>query len=162
MKMTTTGKFFAERIPNIKNCARISPHLYRSADPGPDELAALKSLGIKSILSFRSWTDEKGEVESCGLNAFRIPLEADIFGSKPPTEDQIRYFFYLIRDQKHQPVLFHCQHGADRTGVMCALYRVEVDGWSPEEAIEEMQYFGFHDNWIDLMKFIKNYKPRGF
>jgi hypothetical protein len=37
-------------------------------------------------------------------------------------------------------------HGADRTGTMCALYRIAVQGWTKEEAVLEMTEgsFGFH------------------
>ncbi|MCP4369159.1 MAG: dual specificity protein phosphatase family protein [Deltaproteobacteria bacterium] len=53
--------------------------------------------------------------------------------------------------------LVRCQHGADRTGTMCALYRVAVQGWTKEEAIREMTEggFGFHEVWKILPSWIK-------
>ena len=45
---------------------------------------------------------------------------------------------------------------------MAALYRIEVDGWTPAEAIEEMQHFGYHDNYKDLVAFVRAYVPRGY
>jgi protein tyrosine phosphatase len=61
-----------------------------------------------------------------------------------------------VTDPKRVPVLVHCQHGADRTGTMCALYRIAVQGWSKEEALREMQAggFGFHGVWQDLVRFV--------
>ena len=35
--------------------------------------------------------------------------------------------------------------GLNRTGTMCALYRLEVDGWTADEVLQEMQSFGYHD-----------------
>ena len=40
-------------------------------------------------------------------------------------------------------VLMHCKHGTDRTGLMAAMYRVVVQGWSKEEALNEMTLGGF-------------------
>ena len=41
------------------------------------------------------------------------------------------------------PVLMHCKHGSDRTGLMAAMYRVVIQGWSKEEALNEMTLGGF-------------------
>ena len=44
---------------------------------------------------------------------------------------------------------------------MAALYRIEIDGWTPDEAIEEMRAFGYHIIYRELITFVKGYKPRG-
>jgi hypothetical protein len=53
-------------------------------------------------------------------------------------------------------VLVHCHHGADRTGTMCALYRIAIQGWTKEDAIQEMVQggYGFHEMWINLPDWI--------
>ena len=59
---------------------------------------------------------------------------------------------------------------AERGGVRVSLgyrfradnYRIEVDGWTPAEAVEEMQHFGYHDNYKDMVEFVKKYEPRGY
>jgi protein tyrosine/serine phosphatase len=58
----------------------------------------------------------------------------------------------IVTNPKRTPVLVHCQHGADRTGTMCALYRVAVQNWKKEEALREMTQggFGFHEIWENL------------
>ncbi len=63
-----------------------------------------------------------------------------------PREDQILKFLKNVTDNQRTPVLVHCQHGADRTGTMCAVYRIVVQGWTKEKALEEMIEggFGFH------------------
>jgi protein tyrosine/serine phosphatase len=40
----------------------------------------------------------------------------------------------------------HCKHGSDRTGLMAAMYRVVVQGWSKEQALKEMTEGGFGDS----------------
>ena len=64
--------------------------------------------------------------------------------------------------QPKQPVYLHCKVGRDRTGTFAAIYRIEVDGWTNEEAMEELQAFGYHDYYKDLINFVKKYKPKGF
>ncbi|MDB4461879.1 protein-tyrosine phosphatase family protein, partial [bacterium] len=55
------------------------------------------------------------------------------------------------------PVLVHCLHGSDRTGAMCAAYRVVVEGWSMEDAIRERKSggYGHHKIWSNLERWIE-------
>jgi hypothetical protein len=75
-----------------------------------------------------------------------------------PEEKEAVRFLKIVTDPKRAPVLVHCQHGADRTGTMVAVYRIAVQGWSKDEAIREMTQggFGFHPTWSNLPKWIEN------
>ena len=163
---TSTGKPFAERYGELKgceNCGWCCQTLCRGAQPSKEGLKQLQKKGFKTIICLRSWLGEDREdVERLGMIAVSIPMQADLRGSKPPTEVQIEQFFAIVLDPRHQPVYFHCAHGKDRTGTLAALYRMEVDGWTPAEAIEEMQAFGFNDIWKDLMEFVRNYQVKGY
>ena len=68
------------------------------------------------------------------------------------------HFLRIVTDENRRPVFVHCMHGADRTGTMCAAYRVAVDGWTKRQAIDEMTQggFGFHSIWSNLPKLIEN------
>jgi protein tyrosine phosphatase (PTP) superfamily phosphohydrolase (DUF442 family) len=115
---------------------------------------------VKTVLSLRSWHSEKGEVEGAGLRFVAIPMHADVFGSTPPKDEEVALFLKTLRDPASQPVYFHCAHGKDRTGTMAAVYRMEVDGWTADEAIAEMQAFGYHDIYRDLIAYLRAYRPR--
>ena len=67
-------------------------------------------------------------------------------------------FLKVATDPKRQPVFVHCQHGADRTGTMCAIYRLVEQGWSKDEAIREITDggYGFHSVWQNLIKYLRN------
>jgi protein tyrosine/serine phosphatase len=58
------------------------------------------------------------------------------------------------------PVLVHCHHGADRTGCIVAVYRMIVNDWTREAAIEEFRNggYGYHDkmfpNLLELLETI--------
>jgi protein tyrosine/serine phosphatase len=161
---TTSQKAFAQRIVGVsglENFARVSPTLYRGAQPTEEGFRQLRSMGVKTVIDFRSFHSTKKQVEAAGMTALELPLKADL-GSVPPNEEELKEFFKVVLDPACQPVYIHCAFGKDRTGTMAAVYRLEVDGWTPEEAMQEMEAFGYHNIYRDLVNFIRTYKPRGF
>jgi protein tyrosine/serine phosphatase len=111
----------------------------------------LKALGIKTVVNLRSFHSDRDKIKGTGLAYEHIYMKA----WHPEEEDAVR-FLRIVTDPKRTPVLVHCQHGADRTGAMCAIYRAAVQGWSKEEALKEMTEgeFGFHGIWQDLIWWI--------
>jgi protein tyrosine/serine phosphatase len=55
-----------------------------------------------------------------------------------------------------QPLLVHCFHGSDRTGVVIAMYRMVVQQWPRKKAIAELTdpRLGHH---ADVFPNIRNY-----
>ena len=139
--------------PGLQNLFKINAGLYRGAQPTAEGIKELKKLGVKTIIGLRaSHTD--GDILGDSKIAFEhIPMKT----WHPEEEDVVR-FLQIVTDKTRQPVFVHCQHGADRTGTMCAIYRVAVDGWTKQQAIDEMTKdgFGFHSTWTNLPKFIES------
>jgi len=52
----------------------------------------------------------------------------------------------VFDDESNYPLLIHCRAGLHRTGCMVAVYRMEYEGWTPEQAVEEMKAHGFGDD----------------
>jgi protein-tyrosine phosphatase len=80
-----------------------------------------------------------------------------------PQADKVRpkaldEFLALMKDPKNHPVLLHCRAGLHRTGVLVAAYRIEIDGWSPSRAWDELRANGFgeHNCYVDN-DYIKQY-----
>ena len=71
---------------------------------------------------------------------------------------EILHFLKLANNPERLPILIHCKHGADRTGLFCAVYRVAFQGWSKEAAIREMTTggYGFHSIWQNLPTYLRN------
>jgi protein tyrosine/serine phosphatase len=67
-------------------------------------------------------------------------------------------FLKIVADTNNLPVFVHCQRGADRTGMICAMYRVAVCGWTKEAAIQEMKEggFAFNPGWENLVNYIEH------
>jgi protein tyrosine phosphatase (PTP) superfamily phosphohydrolase (DUF442 family) len=144
---------WAERIQleGVPNLHRVSDTLYRSAQPSAEGMKNLKAMGIETVVNLRSFHSDRDKIKGTGLAYEHIYMKA----WHPEEEDAVR-FLQIVTNPKRVPVLVHCQHGADRTGAMCAIYRVAVQGWSKEEALKEMTEgeFGFHGIWQDLIRWI--------
>ena len=67
-------------------------------------------------------------------------------------------FLKALKETQNHPVFVHCLHGSDRTGVMCAVYRIFFEGWTKNEAIREMTEggYGFHPIWKNLIAFVND------
>jgi tyrosine-protein phosphatase SIW14 len=138
----------ASAIPgvSIKNFGKVNDHYYRGSQPKQQDFAELKRLGIKTVVDLRKdrERDAAGWARAAGLQYFGIPLNP----STPATSDQTAYFLSLVNDPANWPVYVHCKGGKHRTGAMTAVYRITHDGWTAEQAYEEMKQYSFNDGFF--------------
>jgi len=140
------------KVEGVPNLHKVSDTLYRSAQPTAEGMKNLKEkLGIKTVINLRSFHSDRDEIGKTELGYEHITMK-----TWHPEKKEVVRFLRIVTDPKRQPVLFHCQHGADRTGTMCAIYRIAVQKWSKEDAIKEMRDggYGFHEIWSNLPKWI--------
>jgi protein tyrosine phosphatase (PTP) superfamily phosphohydrolase (DUF442 family) len=133
------------QIPGVPNAGKINDVLFRGAQPNEAALAQLKNLGITTIVDLRSEDQqqvqrERKQAESQGIHFVYIPVS----GWSPPTNDQVAQFLSLFHNNPNEKVFVHCHFGRDRTGVFVAAYRVAIEKWPVEQAVNEMYLFGFH------------------
>jgi protein tyrosine phosphatase (PTP) superfamily phosphohydrolase (DUF442 family) len=130
-------------LSRMANFHVVTPQLLRGSQPSASDLVALKAAGIKTIIDLRNEEvivkEEAQQAQALGLRFVSIPL--DVFN--PPGEDAIKQFMAIVDRPSAQPVYVHCLHGQDRTGTMIAIYRIERQGWSADEAYREMLACGF-------------------
>jgi protein-tyrosine phosphatase len=138
--MSVSQADWAVPVDKSFNLYRMSPTLYRSALPDTHKLPVLQSLQVHTVLSFIKDNDATwlGQTPIRRLN---IPLHAD----RVDDADVLRVLRTLQEAEKLGPVLMHCKHGRDRTGLMAAMYRTVIQGWSKDDAISEMRDGGFGD-----------------
>jgi len=141
------------KLTGVTNLHKVSNDLYRGAQPTAEGMQQLEKLGIKTVISLRSFHSDRGEMEGTALVYEHIFMK-----TWHPEDEEIIRFLRIVTDPNRTPVFVHCQRGADRTGTMCAIYRVAVQGWSKDEAIEEMTKggFGFYEGWQNLIEYIQN------
>jgi len=130
---------------------QVSEGVWRSARPTTEALAALYDLGVKTVLNLEgggAYSDEKkslGQIEAQraaeGKPAWHITSEAvPMSGIGKPSFEQIDRALAALADPAKRPILVHCKHGEDRTGVTVAAYRVEIEkSMSIEEAATEAE-----------------------
>lgn len=143
-------------LPGLSNVGRIAPSIYRGAQPQPEGYQTLKTMGIRTVINLRLQHSERKAVEAAGMRSIEIPMQTTKVNA-----ETVRRVVALMKDPENQPVFVHCAHGQDRTGIVVATYRMEVDGWSNSEAEAEMQAFGFNDIWRALKAFVREYRVSG-
>ncbi len=142
-----------EGLLGLKNVARVAPGILRGAEPSDKGLSTLKTMGIRTVINLRHYHGSREE-KTCrriGLGYERIALAS----SDAPSDENVRRFLAIVTDPDRQPVYFHCWRGKDRTGAMCAVYRIAVEGWPLEEALAEMDSFGPYPGYHDLRGYVR-------
>jgi protein tyrosine/serine phosphatase len=144
-----------EGVPNLH---KINENLYRSAQPAREGMKNLEKLGIRTIINLRAFHSDSDEIKGTRLNYRRLHIKTWHIED----EDVIRVL-KIVSNPKDAPYLIHCQHGADRTGLMCAMYRIVFQGWTKNAAIEELKNggYGFHPIWTNIIKYIENIDIEG-
>ncbi|AMV72426.1 dual specificity protein phosphatase family protein [Desulfuromonas carbonis] len=137
---------------HLKNFHRLDDRVYRSAQPDEAGFAELKSLGITHILNLREFHRDAA-ADITGLTFYRVPMAAGSI-----TTEQVVEALRIIH-QSEGPILVHCWHGSDRTGLVSAMYRIVFQGWDKEAAIRELTEggYGFHAFWYgNIPRFIRD------
>jgi uncharacterized protein (TIGR01244 family) len=142
----------ALKKPGLSNLHKVNDNLYRGAQPEKEGYEELAKMGVKTVICLRDSDPDLKMIEGAGLECVHIPVK-----TWDPEGHEVVQFLKTVTDKSKQPIYVHCKHGSDRTGTMCAIYRIAVDGWSKKNAIEEMTKgdFGFHSVWTNLIKFIQ-------
>ena len=140
-------------LPGLTNVGRVADGIFRGAQPEPEGYATLKAMGVRTVINLRTRHGEREAVEAAGMQSVEIPM--NVMKNVDPAS--VRKALSVMTDPANQPVFVHCQHGKDRTGLVAAVYRMEVDGWSEAEAEAEMEAFGFHEVWFQLKEFVRRY-----
>jgi protein tyrosine phosphatase (PTP) superfamily phosphohydrolase (DUF442 family) len=145
-KVATPSGTWAGTSAGIKNFGKVNDNYFRGSQPTRSQVAALKAMGVKTIIDLRKdylpearqWAGEQG------LNYFNLPL----LPGRRATKEQTEYFLRLVNDPANAPVYVHCKGGRHRTGAMTAVYRITHDGWTAEQAFEEMKKYDFEDGFF--------------
>jgi protein tyrosine/serine phosphatase len=85
------------------------------------------------------------------LKLYHVPMS--VWGLR---DDRVLEALRVMADPANRPLMIHCRHGSDRTGALVALYRVVVQGWTKEKAVEEMNQGGYDHNalWRNLDRYV--------
>jgi protein tyrosine/serine phosphatase len=144
---------WATLIDKSGNLYRITPTLYRSEQLLNSHAAQLHALGIATVISFRAFHSDRKALHDSGIALHRIPMHTWRIRDR----DVLAALALIDTAQQQGAVLIHCLHGADRTGLVSAMYRMLHQGWSKEEALDELENggYGFHAMWKNIPNYIR-------
>lgn len=144
---------WAKPINTQFNLYQVDELLYRSQQPETHNVEELRALGIRTVISFRALHSDDQIIQDPEIMLVRIPIHTSYIRDK----DVIAALNAIEQARQRGPVLIHCMHGADRTGLLSAMYRVVYQGWSKEAALDEMKNggFGFHSMWTNITQYLE-------
>lgn len=169
-----TGKYVYDRHINHNFMTITEGKVYKSGVIPPDEIADyVKKYHIKSIVDLRfpgtgddvnnpevpaELTAEKEAVAKIpGVNYFNDGSD------QVPKQENLDKFFKIMDNKDNYPVLIHCFHGIGRAQMYSAIYRIEYEGFSNEEARSKAAFpvmFSSFDDGKPKGEYLKAYKSR--
>ena len=148
--------------------------VYKSGVIPPKKIASyIQDYHIKSVIDLRfphttdkvnnpeipqELTAEKEAVENLeGVTYFNLGTD------QVPTQETVDKFLDIMDDSSNYPVLLHCYHGVGRAQLFSAIYRIEYEGWSNQDAREKTRILlkgSSFDEGAPKGDYLINYKPR--
>ena len=121
------------------NCHKISDRAWRSAQPAPHHIRRFAKSGIRTIINLRgerqcgSYWLEQAMCDRYGIKLINFQIRS----RAAPTAEQLKAAKSLFETIEY-PILMHCKSGADRAGIMSALYRFFDEGVPLDVAKNEL------------------------
>jgi len=136
---------------HVPNFYQVDSGLYRCAQPNKQAFSELSEMGIATIVNLRYFETDKRKSQKTDLQLVHIKMRASKCKDK-----EIIAVLQLIKNRQGALVI-HCKHGADRTGLITALYRIVFQGWDKESAIAELEQGGynFHPIFSNIPQYIR-------
>ena len=148
--------------------------VYKSGVIPPDELENyINEYHIKSVVDLRfpgtgddvnnpeipaELTAEKEAIEKIkGVNYFNNGSD------QVPKPENLKTFFRIMDNPANYPVLIHCYHGVGRAELYSAIYRIEYEKFTNEEArngVRTLVKWSSFDDGKPKGEYLKAYKSR--
>ncbi len=134
--------FYKKHFPLVSEV--VPGILYRSPQPRHTMDSIIDKYSIKTVINLRPRSEDpaafdaqRDQCHQAGINFVSLPWA----GYTSP-EDVIEDFFRIVRADEGA-VLIHCEYGKARTGLLVAAYRIVLQGWSVQDAVNEMPIYRY-------------------
>ena len=134
------------------NFRAVSPgQVYRSGQLTEKQLTEYaREYGIRSILNLRGrnersdwWKEEITAASRLGLKHYDVRLSS----RKEPTEKTVQALVTILQEAP-KPLLIHCAGGADRSGLVSAIYLYRFEGYSYKKARRQLSFVYGHNTLL--------------
>ena len=145
------------------NLDEFRPGVWRSNQPSPGRVHEAAARGIKTIVNLRGPRSDGGwrlEKEAC--DAAGISLVDFTIRSRAVPDLEVVLAAQNLFQTVEYPILMHCKSGADRAGIMSALYLLLMENENPSVAGEmlSLKYLHVRQAKTGLLDaFIQAYAP---
>jgi hypothetical protein len=134
----------------------IAPGVWRGHAPSRREhFRQLEEMGFRAVLDIRGnqprlSARERRRLERMGIIYLNVPM-----GFRPLRDGSGERVLAALQDPPALPMYVHCNLDRDRTSAVIGVYRVRVQGWSREAAVEEAKSFGLRRYFIGLNRYLR-------
>jgi tyrosine-protein phosphatase SIW14 len=137
-------------VKHLENFYKVNDTIYRCEQPDKKAFKQLEKMGIKSDLNLRDNYSDKDDLKKRDIETYRVKMNSENIEDK----DIIKALRTIVKAPK--PLVVHCKHGADRTGVVMAMYRIVMCNWTKKQAIAELEKGGYHfkTKYVNIIKYI--------
>ncbi len=158
--VSVVSAFAGSENPNLPNFYKVDDQVYRGAQPTDAGLKDLAKLGIKTVVDLReigehSQAAEQKAVSDLGMHYVSVPMK----GLSTPDSKLVASVLAMLTDGTSGPVFVHCKRGADRTGMVIAVYRISHDHWDNQKALAEAKSNGMSFFERSIQHYVAGYKP---
>jgi len=130
------------------NLCQIAPGVWRSNQPSPARLRRYASMGIRSVLNLRGadkFSFYLFERETCAALGLTL-IDHKIYARSLVGRDRFLHLFEIF-DRIEKPFVLHCKSGADRAGLVAALWLIDQEGATPQDAGAMLSFRFLHLKW---------------
>ena len=123
----------------------VSDQVFRANQPSPSHLKSYRKKGIKAVLNLRGinkqsfFVLEENACKELGLELVSLPLSS----SSAPQPEKILEVIHAIKSIE-KPFVLHCKSGADRAGLVSALYLLVEKKLPVSEAKKQLSFKYLH------------------
>jgi hypothetical protein len=118
----------------VEQLYAVTPHVYRSGTPSRAALQQMQEqLGLRSVLFLHLNKNDSDEAAGLPFELYRIKMFEGHVDAVA-----VKQALTIIRNAP-KPILIHSWAGSDRTALVIAVYRIAEQGWTVEDAIQELE-----------------------
>ena len=142
------------KVKGVIDFGEVTPTLYRGAHASPEGLRNLKEMGIQIVIDLRGRKRRDEQVaEQFGMQYF--PIGGTCF---PQSDTKYAKFLSVVDNNPGKKIFVECKLGEDRTGMAVAAFRIANQGYTPDQAMQEMRAYGFTSIHHIMCPFLARYE----